>query len=305
MKKLLPMLLISLVLFGCKKSSNNTEAKPEVKKYDVTFKVSDFSQTVGTFNVSTNKAAMAIGDTLKNYVNYLNYVIFNAEGKAITYSLQGLNTPNFGTITEKLPTGTYNVFIGASRNQFGMNFQSPKTFDNASYGGLNPSLPGGFSDIFAKTITLNVGKEAITQSVRLERTVGGLDIIFLDEVPANLLDVTFILENEATTKSIKTGDGINFQSYAGGLVNTVDPSEVGKRNLKYFKLIGNTETPFSIRVIAKGPNNITLVDKIIGPVRVYRNQKSTLTGYLFSPTQSSFNVVVNPTWNPSGAPVTF
>ena len=102
MKKLAYLLLLSISLFSCSKSSDQ-EPKEE-QLYDVSFNVSVFNQEVVDL-----KATQA----LSGVVTYLHYFVLDQGGEIIYYTEYKHTDDDFGTIKDKLPEGDYQiVFIG-------------------------------------------------------------------------------------------------------------------------------------------------------------------------------------------------
>ncbi len=182
MKNLLPALFISLIFFGCQKS-NQYENKPEAigKKYDVTFNLQNFAPNLTTFSTSGGKQTQAVGDTLKNYADNLYYRVFDASGALVKEINQASTSPGFGTISDQLQSGNYKVTIVASKGSLSW-VNAPNAFTSTSY--FSPSN-NTWNDTFGKQLDLTVGTTSVTQAVRLDRIVGGVEVNILDAIPAN------------------------------------------------------------------------------------------------------------------------
>jgi hypothetical protein len=304
MKKLLLLSASCLMLLSaCKKNNNagETNSEPEAKKYDVTFKVDDFSQAVTGYSLSS-KHTLDVGDTLKNYATWLYYRVYNSAGGMVNTIDQTSANSTFGTITDKLKPGTYNVYIAASRTSLTTTGNSTD-FDNSAIS--NPS--GWDSNTFAKQISVTIGADAVNQSVRLDRVIGGLDINLTDAIPSNAAKVTVVLQNES-----------NYIYYNGSFANRVfatvtkdfplTTADVGKTNKKFSINVGNTASNLTVIIRAYDANNSLINEKTVSNVRCYQNKKTALTGALF-PTAltigSSFTVTVNPVWGSAGAQINF
>lgn len=117
MKKLLPALLLVWIMASCSKTNQTEQSKPapETAKHKVSFTITDFAATTTTMSVPGTKASTAVGDTLKNYADNLYYRIYDANGNWVNSINQTSATAGFGTITDQLPSGTYTVFMAASK----------------------------------------------------------------------------------------------------------------------------------------------------------------------------------------------
>jgi len=305
MKKVLPVLSLILLLFAACKKSDNSEAEPKEEdkpKYDVSFTVADFAQTVGTLSTGNSKATTAVGDTLKNYVNYLYYRIYNSAGVLVNSVDQEGSLSTFGTITDKLPSGAYNVLFTAGKyNLFIPGAQT--IFSNASFG---PTYGTPWNDTFVKHVQLTVGSTAIAQSVRLDRVIGGLEVVLQDAIPSNVAKVSVVFQSDVDY-IYSTGTG-TFSSKPITRDFSIAASDIGQKNKKFLSYIGNTVSASSVIIRAYDSANGLLAEKTVSNVRCYKNQKTTLTGTLFPATSSAslgFTVTVNPTWGASGGTINF
>jgi hypothetical protein len=288
MKQFLPILFAGLTLFGCQKAAEKPETptQNEAKKYDVTFKVADFGSTVGAFNAST-KGTMAVGDTLKNYADNLYYYVFNSSGTLVKSITQSAATAGFGTVTDQLPTGTYDVFMAASRGA--LTLQASGGYNVAWY----QAYP--WNDTFTKTLSLTVGTSAITQTVRLDRAVGGLEITLTDVIPSTVAKISVVYDKDASNLLMRTGG--TFTSGTATKDFMISSADVGVKNKKFFLYIGNTSTPAIVRILAYDASNNIISQKQVGPVTVSKNQITLLSGSLLLKSSSDFNVAVNPAWS--------
>jgi len=305
MKKLLLMALSCLALASCKKEGNSPQEETELTQYDVTFTMADFSQSVEKLSGTNTKGtlAAAVGDTLKNYADYLYYYVYNSAGLLVKSESQKSTSSTFGTINDKLPTGTYNIIFAASKG--------PLEFYTENYEGtiINPSpYPSNWNDLFLKRLKVTVGTSPVTQQVRLDREVGGLEVTLEDAIPADAAKISVVVLNEL--QYIFT-NGVQYSTYPNGSTTnfTLTSADVKLRNKKFFLYVANTlETIPAIIIRAYDKANGLLVEKTVSNVRVYKNQKTLLKGSLFPGSGNAalgFTVVVNPTWNTPLAPVTF
>lgn len=299
MKRLSLMLFAATLLFSCSKVDKINSVKPDLPKYDVTFTVSDFTQSVGTLNVKGTKQTMGVGDTLKNYADNLYYRIYNSAGVQINSVDQTSTLATFGTITDKLPAGTYNVFIAAAKGE--LTPSSPSLNYTASF--YQPTAKY-WNDTYSKQFQLTVGTTAVTQALKLGRTVGGIQLTLQDAIPSNAAKITIVYQTDALAL-YENGTG----SYAQGSTTRDFPltsADIGQKNKTFLMYVGNTSTTSSVNIRAYDASNTLIVDKIVTGVRCYSNQKTSLTGSLFPSSGSSsvgFTVTVNPIWDTPTSPV--
>lgn len=300
MKKVLPVLALVLALFSsCTKS---TQLEPEQKKYDVTFSISDFAQSVSSLSTTRPKTTLGIGDTLKNYADNLYYRIYNSAGVMVNSIDQSSTLTTFGTISDKLPAGSYNVFLAASKGPLYIS-DAKTSYSSAAYSYFYPAT--SWSDTFVKQLQLTVGTTAVSQSVKLDRAVGGLQVTLLDAIPNNATRISLVFQSEVQFLNVNGSSA----SYAGTSLTkdfTLTSADIGQKNKTFLMYVGNIVSASSVVIRAYDSNNGLIVEKTIPNVRCYKNQKTSLTGALFPATVSTslgFTVTVNPTWDTPTSPV--
>jgi len=298
MKKVLPILSLALILFACKKS-NKTEVQPEEKKYNVSFTVADFNQEVVTLGKTSSKVS-AIGDTLKNHSDNLYYYVYNSAGSLVNTINQVSTSATYGTVSDKLPSGNYTVYLAATKGSAGV--INVNESNNAAI------YPGGgyWNDTFYKKVTFTVGTTDLTQSVRLDRVVGGAEVTLTDVIPSNAYKITILVQNDANTIRLSTG------SWEVGVTKTKDfilaAGDKGQANKKFFTHIANTTSSVTLNIRCYDSNNGLIAEKIVNNVNVFKNKKTLLTGSLFNNAtnpSAGFTVTVNPIWDVSGTTITF
>jgi hypothetical protein len=299
MKNLFSLLILAFVFAGCQKSGNENKPEVEVKKTEVTFAVTDFAQSVKGFADVNTKGTMAVGDTLSNYADNLYYTIYATDGSYVKSGTQTKTDATFGRITEQLVPGTYDVYIAASRNMLAFFAGSGSTYGTAS---ISPPATNLWLEFFSKNMNVTVAGTPLTQSVRLDRAVGALDVVLTDEMPASVAKVSVIIANEAADMLIKTGVAKNYGSTTRDFALTA--ADAGIKNKKFSMLIGNTATDINITLQAFDASGTKIAEKLI-TTRVNKNQRTTLSGSLIGPAAAGFTVYVNPLWNTPGSVITF
>ena len=110
-KNLLPVFLLPLLFFSCKKDSRQvTPVNAGTKKYQVQFDVVGFQQIIigakanGSLSRSKHSASSraASGDGLT-----LNYLVFDSSGKLVHTITQPADSAGTTTVKDSLPAGTY------------------------------------------------------------------------------------------------------------------------------------------------------------------------------------------------------
>lgn len=299
MKNLFSIIILAAVFAGCQKPANEVEPETGSKKTEVTFAVTDFDQSVKGFASVNTKATMAVGDTLSNYADNLYYTIYAADGSYVKSAMQAKTATNFGKFTEPLAPGTYDVYIAATPNSIGFFAGLGSTYSTAS---ITPPAPNLWLDFFSKNLSVTVGAEPLTQSVRLDRAVGALDVVLKDALPATVAKISVTVDKEAADLLIKTGVAKTYGSTTRDF--TLTAADAGVANKKFSVLLANTATDVNVTLQAFDAAGTKLAEKVV-TTRINKNQRTTLTGSLIGPAAAGFTVAVNPVWNPSGATVNF
>ena len=223
--------------------------------------------------------------------------MFDSAGVHLKTLTQVSSQPDFGTVADSLPSGTYTfIFISSEREL---------TFENDHFGlsssgarVLGNSTPWG--DLFYKKITLAVNHTNITQDVRLNRIMSGLDVRLTDPIPSNVATIELLLFNDADYLEVLAGKGelpvkITTKSFA------ITPAQIGSTNNLFRMNVFFTENPVSIVIKAYDADNALISEKKVDNVYFYPNKRTTLAGALFpNPTGPGgagvFTVKLNPSW---------
>jgi len=299
MKSIYSLLILGLIFTGCQKSANMPEPQTEVNKTEVTFAVTDFAQSVKGFAAANTKGTMAVGDTLSNYADNLYYTIYAADGSYVKSGTQAKADASFGRVTEQLVPGTYDVFMAATQNSIGFFAGSGSTYSNAL---ITPPAPNLWLDLFSKNMTITVAGTPLTQSVRLDRAIGALDVVLVDAMPASVSKISLTLDREAADMLIKTGVAKTYGSTTRDFALTA--ADAGAINKKFSMLVGNTATDVNVTIQAFDAAGAKLAEKVV-TTRINKNQRTTLSGSLIGPAAANFTVFVNPVWNASGSVINF
>jgi len=299
MKKLLLCItVISLTIFSCEKSNNVNEVKLLENKVAVTLNVDEFNVEVTNFdtkattvkNVKTSKSS-GLSDKIKE----LYYVVYKA-GKEVKRKYQFSTDENFGCLKDSLPKGDYTVIVVGSQQFFGINsgYQAgieEEYFDSKVYFPLSIAymeytrslIPSyNIDDTFFKKFTLQVTDKNITQSLKLDRIVGKLELNIEDAEK----DLSVTIHDDANRFSFDK------EQSTGSIFETLEDVFVVDNSVSKISVyILQTSKPITI-TIKSGSASKTL------DVSIYKNKRTIVTGKLFPKTglTGNFNVSVNDTW---------
>ncbi|MFD2163102.1 hypothetical protein ACFSJU_11920 [Paradesertivirga mongoliensis] len=290
MKNIIFILLSSLALFSACKKDSETEATAALS--EVTFSVSAFSEEIVPFQKSGAGIA-STADSLRKYTDSIFYFAYQDQ----TYNLvktgvQAKTDPNYGTITEKLPPGSYVVYFIATKGS--INWLDETNINTANIGPVS----GVWKDLFARSARFTVGSTPIQQTVNLSRQIGGIELKLLDSIPANASYLTLTTNNDATRMSVT----LNVHSY-GPMSQTFSlQPHIGKTNTRFFLYSYNREG--SLEIKAYDASHQLIAQKSVA-VNAFTNGISYVSGRLFTPNNVSFHITVDPVWNTPRTPITF
>ena len=291
-QKILLCCICAFLFFSCKKDKKVT---PATKLYPVSFNLSGFTQTqVPIGKVKTASLGTQATDTIP--VQSLVYMLFREpESNALQRTLvtqrrSEKGTSGFGTFTDNVPTGNYTaIFIGGSAD---LNMLPSNNF---SYAAQSPATTAYWDDTFYKRVPITVTASGINQAVTMKRFTGRLDLVLKDAIPVGTSKITvsfkdtIIVNAYAGTKAF--GLGTNFTA------KTINATDIGTTNYSITMNTLNTK-PFDVTISYYGANPTgPLGTKVVKNVLCKINTKTTLTGNLFSPGNSEFDITVNQDWD--------
>jgi hypothetical protein len=298
-KHFIALLCAPLLFTACKKDQQ-TGNDTEPKKYDVTFTMSNFNQSVVKMNAAGTKATQAATDNVRDYIKYAYFRIYDSNGAVVTDKSQNNTQAEFGTFTDKLPAGNYTaVFVGSptymAYSATGVNLSTAQFF---------PALDV-WDDTFYKQIPITIGTDGITQPVVLDRVIGGLDVVLDDAIPANAAKVTVTFEQNVGSIYLNGKSTALPKSITTPFVLTA--ADKGVKGKVFSSYIANVTSPSKVFIRAYDGSNVLIVEKSVLDVRCYVNQKTILKGSLFPivPATSAFTISLDPTWGASAATVNF
>jgi len=271
MKKLAYLLLLSISLFSCSKSSDQ-EPKEE-QLYDVSFNVSVFNQEVVDL-----KATQA----LSGVVTYLHYFVLDQGGEIIYYTEYKHTDDDFGTIKDKLPEGDYQiVFIGMH-----------ETITEEELDGIYLyTAEYQLKDTYSKSLSISVPSEKAEQSIQLDRIVGKLELIFTDKIPSEVKTIDYVLMNcpydiELPTGRISEGE-INKNS--APIIISDDDKDNPNYQIDIFELANESGNSHDLIINCYDVNGDILETRKLTDIMIYRNKITRLSGEMFSSTKNNEN----------------
>lgn len=332
MQKLYPILALCLCLFACtkdrnEKSSNSTSSA----KYPVSFNISGFTQTSGTFSTTKQTAAYQTSGTTTPAdagIAKLIYAVFDANGLQVSRMEQNItdngklyrienntkklvNSANvFGVISDSLAKGTYTIMIGGSSSATanlnvaqkvaGQDYYTTASLSDAKF---FPTSDNTMNDVFYYKGQLTVGTTNVAQTVTLNRIVGKLALNIEDAIPAGAAKITVAINGDNTDYRVNLNAPEG--TLSGNLKTiTLTDADKGKTNYNQAWTVLNTVSPVSAVVTVYDASSKVLFTKTINNIQVSNNQKTTVTGKLFS-SGSMMTVNVNQDWGTNGTTVSF
>jgi hypothetical protein len=293
MKKLIVALVLTGMLFSCKKE--NTPLEDQQVKRPVTIRIPDFTTSRENFRVNADSSLAGITD--------LYYFSYTNNGVLVHEMHQDSTDPNFGTFTDSLVPGNYWVAVIASQQPLVMH--TPGTILNhyfdpgqASVDAWNP-----YKDVFHNTLAITVpasGNSVVTD-ISLHRIIGKVELKILDALPANhvngFIDAYFV--NPPAEVYIEGG--------TARIPSIPMTSKLTRRGQSLFEAyMFGIDDSFDLRIDYKDKNTGALLQKVIPTILIWQNQKTIIQGYLYgAPGNAGFQVKLNQAWGTDSTVVNF
>lgn len=292
MKNFLPVLALALCLLS---SCSKKDGPIEEKKTTVTFQVSEFSQT----NSPMSKAGASVsqlGDTLRNHANFLYAHIYSSSNTMAPLAIvQTADLPNFGSLSANLLPGNYIAVFVASKQE--VEFMGTSRLSSLA---MYPRM----DDLFIiNSHPFTVGSQNQTESIRLTRWIGAVELNIEDAIPANVSKIVIETPDNASGWVFSAGQYTGADQTFTSKEFVITDSDRGQTNRKFLMYILN-QSWMAFKIKALDSNGVIIAEKNINPVGVSRNRKTILSGKLFS-SAAAFTVAVNPEWEIPSAPVGF
>jgi len=314
----------SLWLMACKK--DRAQIDPDLlttpqQVYPVNFNVSGFTQHNGPIKTAGLKQESVAYPP--SVMSKIMYTVFDNTGKQVSRLEQNLYETNklyrisgttrklissnspFGSINDSLAVGHYTVVVTCGTGYNSLNVPQEMTggggfkdiytlepLSNAKYY-VAPHLI--YEDCFYYKGDLEVGINNTPKPIALNRIVGQLTFNMEDVMPANVDQLIFEIKGDNAYYNISNNTATGAQD-EGTRGYSITPDEIGKANYNISWMVLNTKTPLEIVVYAMDSQYKVITTKTITNVRVNLNEKTTVTGKLFTNNPSGFNVVTNQAW---------
>jgi hypothetical protein len=306
--RLLFLFAIVIAFSSCSKQ-NELEATDKTEKlYPVNLSVSTFNTEIvgltssvgssrGTVSATTStNATSSMADVIGN----LDYVIYNASGIMVKTATQLNTLSTFGTISEQLPAGSYQVYVA------GTDGASVLSKDKSTTAMVSANAKTG--EIFMKALNIKVGDSTFSQSLVLDRMVGKLEVKIADTIPRNIYKITVTSSSGSWIYLNSTNDRYPQPKSVDNFLSTSDYGKINYTAGLYIvpNLSGSITSDVSIR--AYNTAGGLVVDKIVKDVKVETNKKTILTGKLFTTTTSpttGFAVSISADWKTDSNNVSF
>lgn len=302
-------LLLCLFVFACKKDhSKNTGS--DSKTYKVNFNISGFTQQIlnseKKLNVNANSQSSS---SLAGNVEVILYDVFDSANKLVHTITQTPDNTNFGTISDNLPAGNYTIVVVAGKDGLTQADMPPLTnippYSIYYIDSLTVSSFGNYQwkDTFYKKTTLTVTGSDVNQSITLDRIVSQLEVNIQDVIPANAKTITYTYYSEYFYFSLLGSVPVlgNWKGSNNEVERsfTLPDSVIGKTNLKFSYIVCNTVVPLTnVTINCYDASSKIIGQAMINNVTMQVNKKTILSGKLFG-SQNSFNVSIDPVWDPS------
>ncbi|MDN5289041.1 MAG: hypothetical protein JWR38_5315 [Mucilaginibacter sp.] len=287
-----------LLIFSCKKD-NKADDTHDAKLYPINFNVSGFSQTdipiSGVSKAKTTALTTQATDTIP--VEKLYYLLYTADAshRLLNSKTSKKGDANFGSVTDNVPAGNYMVTFGGGSSALILRNFYTEYFFSYFTGFINDPHPEyKWDDTFLKSIPITVTSAGVSTNVSLDRATSRLDLVIKDAIPAGTTKIlvtfvdTFDLGSGGST--VKQGTSVNTQ--------VVSAADIGKTNYTITMYTLNNVKPFNVNISYYGSNpNGPLGTKTVKNVVCKTNTKTILSGFLFTPGNAEFTIMVNQDWN--------
>jgi hypothetical protein len=299
--------ICAFLFFSCKKEQ---KASGNDQKYPVSFKITGFSESqipIGgkAGKIKTTALAPQAIDSIP--VQQLVYMLFGVNGTGpITVRKFTKGDPDFGIISDNVPAGDYiATFIGGSARLKIASFSDPRAGEYLPYFftySTNVYPPSGdtntWDDTFYKRVPITVTSSGINQGVTVDRITSKLDFVIKDPIPAGITKIV-VAFNDTIAVDVKSKVAIKgYNPFINRTEQAISTADAGKTNytISIFNL--HNVTPFDVTVSYYGANpNGPLDTKVIKNVICKTNTKTTLSGYLFTPSNNEFTTTIDQAWD--------
>jgi hypothetical protein len=286
-------LFLFLLLLGVSCKKNNKKDDDSAKLYTVVFSTTGFTQSTEMVNsIQTAKTVAVSGADPVSGVDHIYYVVSKASGNKefvkIIHQERG-QTPDFGTITDNLPPGRYDIGFLASGDV--LNLENNRS--------LQLALPAQ-ENLYYVNMQVDVSGQ-LNREIVLPRIVSQIEIQLEDVVPNNVnsLHISFegVDDGESgvlKTLDVPTGDADNLGL---DIVRPITNAEKGQKlTLKYYVPFLSVNSNIKVNFEVKDAAGNTLIDYTVSNVGLTQAKRTILKGTLFDKVDGAEIVIHDTPW---------
>jgi hypothetical protein len=246
-----------------------------------------------------NLADSVVG--VESYLDVLYYLVFDANGNYIkSISQDSTMCDHFGIINDSLASGSYYIAVAAGKSGMG-NYPGTTRIDSYySYG-------KGFAwqDAFFAGFNITIGSSPVSRDVTLRRSISKFELHVEDSIPHSVSTIALSLAPEFWNLSYNTGT-LPVSTTGGGkdsVIYTMPESAKGHTGFTLDRLVSDTYGyyPTYAVITCRDASNHIIVQKIVGGLWFTVNQRTILSGKLFSSpgTGQLFTAKIDTAWGGS------
>jgi len=275
----------------------------------------------------------ATGNEVKRIIRYASdpttEVYYHEDGRDYNTATPGREyrsnvTDPYSVITDSLAAGTYTVFIAGSNDEIEIDYSDtnysedspayyPYQFASNSndlyrkaavYVGESLDPFPQSNEIFLGKCKLTVGSANVTDNITVNRIVGQLEVNIEDAISNNVAYLAVVRDGENEGYSFYNDIPFGYTTVPDGIIyqdlqrTVITATDHGTTNFKTYRFVLNTLTPFTVKIIAVDASNNIVAQTTVNNVRVYKNQRTILTGRLFGPASTTFSITAHVAWDP-------
>jgi hypothetical protein len=293
MKKLIVALMLTGILFSCKKE--HVPADEQVKK-PVTIRVPDFTTSREDLRVNTDSSLAGITD--------LYYFSYTSAGAKVHQMHQDTTDPDFGTFVDSLVPGNYQIVVMASQKPLMINTTAPNFGSHYVDPGMaSPTTWHPYKDFFYKDQAITVPATGNTGvlDLNLDRHVGKVQVNILDALPANHVNGSISVTFFDPVAEVNIYSGYARDKSWGKSMNM---TRVNQHRFEDFMF--GIDDSFELRIDYKDQYTGAPLQKVVPNIIILPNQRTIVQGNLYSGgPNAGFQVKVNQSWGTDSTVVNF
>lgn len=298
MKHVILYFLLVFVAFGCSTDKDGAAISPDTPKREINYVLSGDFGTVSKSALSSQSNNL---DTLKKYVQEIEYRCYDVDGKLVSKETQRASNEYFGIIKDELVDGEYDIVFYASSRTTGSfgddnGENSRETLNFATYNTYNPNgsmhAATRAIDCFTYKSKIIVKEGYVPPSIELQRITGRLDVQISDNIPQSVTELRVIVNTHDRYYPFNAKNEIKSR------INTIDITDRSRKSYSvYIMPLPDSVLTTDVQLEARNSSESVIGEKKISGVEIRPNYRTILTGALFTPNEnsSSFTVSVDTT----------